>query len=308
MNETPDEQALSRILGVLQAMKRGDLSARCGPCPGSLSTLAAALDDSLDRLGLDLGRLGATSAQAVTIASHLDRAIGTLSAGAARQASAFAEITRRLQALGARSEEVGQIVELLDDVAAETNILALNAAIEASRAGAQGKGFGMVADEVRKLAERSAAATKDIGAFIETIEGAAGETTRSVHSARGLAEEISAGASASAAAAAQLSTCTRALSEGFSHLRIPGQSEADLVAALRERRRQLDRAFDGLGPLLEDPDIARSPTGDALRRLLAALAGGPSEGAAGPTDPREDGRPLDSPPPPDHLGRPTVHR
>src|SRR5205823_7333716 len=107
---------------------------------------------------------------------------------ATHQSTAIAEVGRKLKALGARSEEVAQIVELLEDVAAETNILALNAAIEASRAGAQGKGFGMVADEVRKLAERSAAATKDIGAFIQTIEGTASDATRAVDGVRGLAD------------------------------------------------------------------------------------------------------------------------
>ena len=75
-----------------------------------------------------------------------------------------------MEKLGKSSEEIGSIIEVIDDIAEQTNLLALNAAIEAARAGDHGKGFAVVADEVRKLAERSASATKEIAILIKGIQ------------------------------------------------------------------------------------------------------------------------------------------
>lgn len=80
------------------------------------------------------------------------------------------ETSKRIKRLGEYSQEIGNIVALINDIADQTNILALNAAIQASMAGEAGRGFAVVADEVQRLAERSASATKQIETLVKTIQ------------------------------------------------------------------------------------------------------------------------------------------
>jgi len=90
------------------------------------------------------------------------------------------ETSKRIKRLGESSQEIGDIVSLINDIADQTNILALNAAIQASMAGEAGRGFAVVADEVQRLAERSAAATKQIEQLVKTIQSDTNEAVISM--------------------------------------------------------------------------------------------------------------------------------
>ena len=90
------------------------------------------------------------------------------------------ETSKRIKRLGESSQEIGDIVELINDIAEQTNILALNAAIQAAMAGDAGRGFAVVADEVQRLAERSADATKQIEALVKGIQSDTKEAVASM--------------------------------------------------------------------------------------------------------------------------------
>ncbi|MDQ3253461.1 MAG: methyl-accepting chemotaxis protein, partial [Acidobacteriota bacterium] len=97
------------------------------------------------------------------------------------------ETAKRIKRLGERSQEIGEIIQLIDDIADRTSMLALNASIQAAMAGEAGRGFAVVAEEVERLSDRSTNATKQIGALIKSIQSetneavaAMEETTREV--------------------------------------------------------------------------------------------------------------------------------
>jgi methyl-accepting chemotaxis protein len=273
-----------RLIAVLNAARGGDLTVRTHVSEAALGEVGKGVDQMLEAIGVVMNKVSGAAGDIGESSESIERFSKVLAERSSRQSSAIAEVARKLKALGARSEEIGQIVELLEDVAAETNILALNAALEASRAGAQGKGFGMVADEVRKLAERSAAATKDIGAFIQGIEATTDDTTRSVEEIRGLTDGVVASASQTASAASSLMNSARTLSQTLLRVRVPGQDDTDLARALRERGSDIARVLEPIAPLLED---ARTPLGEALKQLLlvvgesSATAARPGAGAGG---------------------------
>jgi methyl-accepting chemotaxis protein len=111
-----------------------------------------------------------TAKKAGSIAQEGGTVVAETIEGMNRIALGVKNSAQTVQALGKSSNEIGEIIQVIDDIADQTNLLALNAAIEAARAGEYGRGFAVVADEVRKLAERTTKATKEIASMIKQIQ------------------------------------------------------------------------------------------------------------------------------------------
>jgi methyl-accepting chemotaxis protein len=114
------------------------------------------------------------------------------------------DVAVKISDLGKSSEQIGNMIAVIDDIAAQTNLLALNAAIEAARAGEQGRGFSVVADEVKKLAERTAKETKDIATLVGTVQKGVNESIKASMDGAKQAEEGSEMANGAAGALNQI--------------------------------------------------------------------------------------------------------
>jgi methyl-accepting chemotaxis protein len=131
-----------------------------------------------------------TAKQAMQAAEQGGQVVEATVVGMKRIAEVVNKSAETVKALGTSSDQIGEIIEVIDDIADQTNLLALNAAIEAARAGEQGRGFAVVADEVRKLAERTTKATKEIAGMIKTIQA---DTTGAVSSMEEGTKEVANG-------------------------------------------------------------------------------------------------------------------
>ena len=172
-------------------------------------------------------------------------------------------LTASLNQLGERAQAIGQIMNVITDIADQTNLLALNAAIEAARAGEAGRGFAVVADEVRKLAEKTMTATKEVGSAVQAIQQGTQENIKgmeqasvAVHSSTELAEV--AGESLKNIVGIADSTADQVRS-------IAAASEEQSAAS-----DEINRGTDEINRIAEENAILMSESSDAVTALLDA--------------------------------------
>ena len=157
----------------------------------SATTLINQIASSMDGVSKDSAESADVAERSVQIASRGAEVVRETISGMDSIRDQIQETSKRIKRLGESSQEIGSIVELINDIAEQTNILALNAAIQAASAGEAGRGFAVVADEVQRLAERSASATKRIETLVQTIQS---DTNEAVNSMEQTTAEVVAGA------------------------------------------------------------------------------------------------------------------
>jgi PAS domain S-box-containing protein len=144
------------------------------------ATGAAEQSSGVSQVSTTIEELNTTATRIAKNAETVARLAGDTLSGMQEISTKVNDTARKILALGEKSQSIGNITKLIDDIADQTNLLALNAAIEAARAGEVGRGFAVVAQEVRKLAERSSESTEEIRQIINEIQGETNATIMSI--------------------------------------------------------------------------------------------------------------------------------
>ncbi|WP_233841234.1 methyl-accepting chemotaxis protein [Dyella sp. 2HG41-7] len=191
INETSEQVSSSAQETQTTARHLADAAQNQAHRISNATTAINQIASSMDDVSKNSAESADVAERSVQIASRGAEVVRETISGMDSIRDQIQETSKRIKRLGESSQEIGSIVELINDIAEQTNILALNAAIQAASAGEAGRGFAVVADEVQRLAERSASATKRIETLVQTIQS---DTNEAVNSMEQTTAEVVAGA------------------------------------------------------------------------------------------------------------------
>jgi methyl-accepting chemotaxis protein len=189
------KSTLKRLSGFLTRLR--STSSVLGEVAGELRLAAKDAASVTNEQSAAVAETSATIEELATTAGAIAESVHTMAEAASRTGMTMRDMQEKVEAiavralsLGERAQKIGEILELIDDIAGQTNLLALNAAIEAARAGEAGKGFAVVAAEVRKLAERSLRSTESISVIVAGVRDETNATIMATEQGTRQAREV----------------------------------------------------------------------------------------------------------------------
>jgi methyl-accepting chemotaxis protein len=269
-------KSMASIAASGQAIRAG--TSEISTASDDLSRRTEQQASSLEETTAALGEITTTVKKTADGAGHAREVVEEARADAERGGEIVGKAVEMMGKIERSSQQIGQIIGVIDEIAFQTNLLALNAGVEAARAGEAGRGFAVVASEVRALAQRSAQAAKEIKALISTstsqvgegvalvadtgkaleqIEGKVGEIT-------GLVGEIATNAQAQATGLQEINTAVNEMDQVT-------QQNAAMVEEATAAARTLAGEADALARMIEHYRIGQSAD-DSLRRELRRVA------------------------------------
>ncbi len=219
---------------------------------GLSQQLSAAAEESSSQANVVASASEEISTSIQTVATGAEemsasiKEIAMNSADAAKMAHTAVEIAgetnKTITDLGESSNEIGEVVKVITNIAKQTNLLALNATIEASRAGDAGKGFAVVANEVKELANQTASATKDISLKVDTIQSATKDSVQAIHKISGAIEKINDISNSIASAVEEQTATTNEIVRNISEASQGSQEISANITGVAEAARETSRA------------------------------------------------------------------
>ncbi|MGE5593961.1 MAG: methyl-accepting chemotaxis protein [Betaproteobacteria bacterium] len=240
------------------------------------STVVSDMKKSLGETMQALETVGESSQRSAESAARGGESVRNVIASMGRIAGTTRTVAERIAELDKHSQEIGRILEVIDDIAEQTNLLALNAAIEAARAGEHGRGFAVVADEVRKLAERSSSETKAIAELVGRVRQATEKAVSAIDS--GL-KEVEAGSALSEEAGKALAQISSDAEEGGSLIARLIES----ARALAEASSRVEKTIDDIVSVAEENTAATeemAASAEEVKKAVDAIASVSEETAA----------------------------
>ena len=264
------EKSMASITATSEAIRSGtsEISAASDNLAQHTERQAASLEETT----ASLGEITTTVKTTADGAGHAREVVAAARADAERGGQVVGKAVEAMGKIEKSSQQIGQIIGVIDEIAFQTNLLALNAGVEAARAGDAGKGFAVVASEVRSLAQRSAEAAKEIKALISTSTAQVGEGVQLVAETGKALERIERKVAEITAVVAEIATNAQSQATGLQEINVAvnemdhvTQQTAAMVEETAAAARALAGEADELANMIEQYRIGQ-PADDLLRR------------------------------------------